>query len=74
MDTKNRDKLTQKQISTPLKVQISNDKWSEEVQNNIKGVEKNFRQNPRMNIIQSKRQKKNPESTTISKYQNTKYI
>ena len=47
---KHRDKLTQKQIRTPLKIQISYDKWSEEVQNNIKGVEKIFRQNPRKNI------------------------
>ena len=58
---KYRNKLTQKQISGILKkdtIQVSYDKWSEGVQNNIKEVEKVFRQNPRNDIMQLKRQKK----------------
>ena len=46
MTEKYRNKLTQKQISGILKkdtIQESYDKWSEEVQNNIKEVEKIFR-------------------------------
>ena len=57
---KYRNKLTQKQISGILKkdtIQVSCDKWSEEVQNNIKEVEKICRQNPRKDIMQLKRQK-----------------
>ena len=55
---KYRNKLTQKQISGILKqntIQVSYDKWSEEVQNNIKEVEKICRQNPRKDIMQLKR-------------------
>ena len=58
---KYRNKLTQKQISGILKqdtIQVSYDKWSEEVQNNIKEVEKICRQNPRKDIMQLKRQRK----------------
>ena len=58
---KYRNKLTEKQISGVLKkdtIQVSYDKWSDEVQNNIKKVEKVFRQNPRKNIMQVKRQRK----------------
>ena len=40
------------------KIQESYDKWSEEVQNNIKEVEKICRQNPRKDIMQLKRQEK----------------
>ena len=43
---KYRNKLIQKQISGILKedsIQVSYDKWSEEVQNNIKEAEKRFR-------------------------------
>ena len=53
--------MTQKQISGILKqntIQVSYDKWSEEVQNNIKEVEKICRQNPRKDIMQLKRQRK----------------
>ena len=55
---KYRNKLTRKQVSGILKkdtIPVSCDKWSEEVQNNIKEVEKIFRQNPRKNIMQLKR-------------------
>ena len=71
---KYRNHLTQKQISGILKkdtIQVSCDKWSEEVQNNIKEVEKICRQNPRKDIMQLKRQRKKIEST-ISKHR--KYI
>ena len=59
---KYRSKLTQMQISGILKrntIQVSYYKWSEEIQRNITEVEKIFRQNPRKDIIQVKRQKKN---------------
>ena len=59
---KYRNKLIQTQISGILKkdkIQKSYDKWSEEVQNNIKKVEKICRQNPRKDIMQLKRQRKN---------------
>ena len=62
MDTKNRNKLTQKQIRKILKkgaVQVSCDKWSEEVKSNVKKVEKTFGQNLRKDIEQLKRQRKN---------------
>ena len=55
---KYRNKLTRKQVSGISKkdtIPVSCDKWSEEVQNNIKEVEKIFRQNPRKNIMQLKR-------------------
>ena len=58
---KYRNHLTQKQISGILKkdmIQVSCDKWSEEVQNNIKEIEKICRQNPRKDIMELKRQKK----------------
>ena len=58
---KYRNKLTQKQISGILKqdtIQVSYDKWSEEVENNITEVEKICRQNPRKDIMQLKRQRK----------------
>ena len=51
---KYRNKLTQKQISGILKqetIQVSYDKWSEELQMNINEVEKIFRQNPRKDIM-----------------------
>ena len=51
---KYRNKLTQTQIGGILKkdiIQGSYDKWSEEVQNNIKEVEKICRQNPRKDIM-----------------------
>ena len=54
------NKLTERQISGILKkdtIQESYDNWSEEVQNNIKEVEKICRQNPRKDIMQLKRQK-----------------
>ena len=66
---KHRKRLTQKQISATLKkdtVQVSYDKWSQEVQNNIKEVEKIFRQNPKKDIMQLKRQEKT--ENTISKH------
>ena len=53
--------MTQTQISGILKkdtVQENYDKWSEEIQNNIKEVENIYRQNPRKDIIQLKRQRK----------------
>ena len=71
---KYRSKLTQKQISGILKkdtIQVSYDKWSEEVQNNIKKVEKIFRQNQRKDIIQLKKTEEKSEST-ISKHR--KYL
>ena len=46
------------------------DKWSEEVQNNIKEVEKICRQNPRKDIMQLKRQRKKLRA----QYQNTENI
>ena len=49
LQKKYRNKLTQKQMSGILKkdtIQVSYDKCSEEVQNNIKEVERIFRQNP----------------------------
>ena len=51
---KYRNKLTQTQISGILKkdtIHESYCKWSEEVQNNIKEVEKICRQNPRKDIM-----------------------
>ena len=65
--------MTQKQISGILKqntIQVSYDKWSEEVQNNIKEVEKICRQNPRKDIMQLKRQRKKLRA----QYQNTENI
>ena len=62
--------MTQKQISGIIKkdtIQESYDKWSEEVQNNMKEVEKIFRQNPRKDIMQLIRQRKKLRT----KYQNT---
>ena len=62
MDTKNRNKLTQKQIRKILKkgaVQVSCDKWSEEAKSNVKKAEKTFGQNLRKDIEQLKRQRKN---------------
>ena len=56
-----RKKWTQKQISDILKkdtILVSYNKSSEEVQNNIKEVDKIFRQNPRKDIMQLKRQRK----------------
>ena len=53
--------MTQTQISGILKkdtIQESYDKWSEEVQNNMKEIEKICRQNPRKDIMQLERQKK----------------
>ena len=70
---KYRSKLTQMQISGILKrntIQVNYYKWSEEIQRNITEVEKIFRQNPRKDIIQVKRQKKN--ENTISEHR--KYI
>ena len=70
---KYRNKLTQNQISGILKeeeIQVSYDKRLEEVQNNIKEVEKIFRQNPRKNIMQLKRQRKKLRA----QYQNTENI
>ena len=71
---KYRNKLTQKQISGILKqdtIQVSYNKWSEEVQSNINEVEKIFRQNPRKDIMQLKRKRKKTESA-ISNHR--KYI
>ena len=67
-----RNKLTQKQINGILKkdtIQASYDKWSKEVQNNIKKVEKISGQNPRKDIMQLKRliKKKNHQSSTANK-------
>ena len=62
--------MTQKQISGILKkdtIQVSYDKWSEEVQNKIKEVQKICRQNPRDDIMQLKRQRKKLKA----RYQNT---
>ena len=53
--------MTQKQISGILKedtIQESYNKWSEELKNNIKEVEKIFYQNLRKDIMQLKRQRK----------------
>ena len=65
--------MTQKQISGILKkdtIQVSYDKWSEEVQNKIKEVQKICRQNPRKDIMQLKRQRKKLKA----RYQNTENI
>ena len=65
--------MTQTQISGTLKkdkIQESYDKWSEEVQSNIKEVEKTCRQNPRKNVMQLKRQRKKLRA----QYQNTENI
>ena len=70
---KYRNKLTQKQINGILKkdtIQVSYDKWSEEIQNNIKEVEKIFRQNPRKDTMQLKIQRKKLRA----QYQNTENI
>ena len=70
---KYRNKLTQKQISGILKkgtIQVSYDKWSQEEKNNIKEVEKIFRQNPRKDIMQLNRQWKKLRA----QYQNTENI
>ena len=67
------NKLTQKQISGIIKqdtIQISYDKWSEEVQSNINEVKKIFRQNPRKDIMQLKRKRKKLRA----QYQNTENI
>ena len=53
--------MTQKQISEISKkdtIQKGYDRWSDEVQNNIKDVEKIFRQDPRKDTMQLKRQRK----------------
>ena len=53
--------MTQKKISGILKkdtVQVSYDKWSEYVQNNIKEVYKIFRQNPRKDMKLKRQRKK----------------
>ena len=66
--------MTQKQISGISKndtIQVSYDKWPDEVQHNINEVEKICWQNPRKDIMQLKRQRKKTEST-ISKH--GKYI
>ena len=65
--------MPQKQINGILKkdtIQVSYDKWSEEVQNNIKEVEKIFKQNSRKDIMQLKRQRKKLRA----QYQNTENI
>ena len=70
---KYRNKLTQKQISGIIKqdtIQISYDKWSEEVKSNINEVKKIFRQNPRKDIMQLKRKRKKLRA----QYQNTENI
>ena len=70
---KYRNKLTQEQVSEILKkdtIQVSYNKWSEKVQNNIKEVEKIFRQNPRKDIMQLKRQRKKLRA----QYQNTENV
>ena len=67
---KYRNKLTQKPINGILKkdaIQVSYDKWSEGVQNSIKEEKKIFRQNPRNDIMQLKRQRKKLRA----QYQNT---
>ena len=67
------NKLTQKQISGIIKqdtIQISYDKWSEEVQSNINEVKKFFRQNPRKDIMQLKRKRKKLRA----QYQSTENI
>ena len=67
------NKLTQKQLSGIIKqdtIQISYDKWSEEVQSNINEVKKFFRQNPRKDIMQLKRKRKKLRA----QYQNTENI
>ena len=51
--------MTQKQISGILKqdtIQVSYHKRSEEIQNNIKEIDKIFWQNPRKDMMQLKRQ------------------
>ena len=56
------EKLTQKQISGILKkdtFQVSYDKWSQELKNNMKEVEEIFMKNPRKDTMQLKRQRKN---------------
>ena len=70
---KYRNKLIQKQISGILKkdkIQVSYDKWSEEVHNNITEVEINSRQIPRKDIMQLKRERKKLRA----QYQNTEYL
>ena len=70
---KYRNKLTQEQISGILKkdtIQVSYNKWSEEVHNNFKEVEKIFTQNPRKDIMQLTRQRKKMRA----QYQNTENI
>ena len=65
---KYRNKLTQKQMSGTLKkdtIQVSFDKWSEDVQNKIKEVEKILRQNPRKNINAIKKKEENAEKTIL---------
>ena len=67
------NKLTQNQISGIINqdtIQISYDKWSEEVQSNINEVKKIFRQNPRKDIMQLKRKRKKLRA----QYQNTENI
>ena len=67
------NKLTQKQLSGIIKqdtIQISYDKWSEEVQSNINEVKKFFRQNPRKDIMQLKRKRKKLRA----QYQSTENI
>ena len=65
---KYRNKLTQEQMSGTLKkdtIQVSFDKWSEDVQNKIKEVEKILRQNPRKNINAIKKKEENAEKTIL---------
>ena len=49
-------------------IQESYDKWSEEVQNNIREIQKIFTGNPRKDIMQLKRQEKT--ENTISDMEN----
>ena len=65
---KYRNQLTQKQMSGTLKkdtIQVSFDKWSDDVQNKIKEVEKILRQNPRENINAIKKKEENAEKTIL---------
>ena len=65
--------MTQKQISGILKqdtIQVSYHKRSEEIQNNIKEIDKIFWQNPRKDMMQLKRQ----IIKLRAQYQNRKFI
>ena len=57
--------ITEMIIDENKRYGVFNDKWSEDVQNKIKEVEKILRQNPRKNINAIKKKEENAEKTIL---------